>query len=127
MGGIFMYFNIGMLLVTFLSGYLTIKWIPITHPFVLSDFFISLVVNPIKFFAASLAFFIGIICVGSQIQMIIHTTKRTWKKDYHLKLLFYSKIIGLLVLFFLLFQLGWEHTLVFFSFSMVYGIISVKQ
>ena len=122
-----MYFNVGMLLVTFLSGYLTIKWIPIAHPFVLSDFFISLVVNPIKFFAASLAFFIGIICAGSQIRMILHTTKRAWKKDFHFKLLFYSKIVGLLVVFFLLFQLGLEHTLVFFSLSMVYGIISIKQ
>ncbi|MDR6122549.1 ACR3 family arsenite efflux pump ArsB [Bacillus sp. SLBN-46] len=122
-----MFFNVSMLLVTFLGGYLTIQWIPITHPFVLSDFFISLVVNPIKFFAASLAFFIGILCAGSQIRMILHTTKRTWKKDFHLKFLFYSKIVGLLVVLFILFQLGWEHSLVFFSLSMVYGIISVKQ
>lgn len=122
-----MFSNISMLLVTFLCGYLTIQWIPIIHPFVLADFFISLVVNPIKFFAASLAFFIGIVCAGNQIQMILHTTKRTWKIDVHLKLLFYSKIMGLLVVFFLLFQLSWEHTLVFFSLSLVYGIISVKQ
>ncbi|WP_413309117.1 hypothetical protein AA0X95_11925 [Bacillus sp. 1P10SD] len=122
-----MFFNVGMLLVTFLCGYLTIQWIPITHPFVLSDFFISLVVNPLKFFAASMAFFIGIICAGSEIRVILHTTIRTWKKDIHLKLLFYFKIGGLLVVFFFLFQLGWEHTLVFFSLSIVYGIISVKH
>ncbi|MGG3562630.1 hypothetical protein ABES03_13635 [Neobacillus rhizosphaerae] len=121
-----MYFNVGMLLVTFLCGYLTIQWTPITQPLVLSEFFISLVINPIKFFAASLAFFIGIICAGSQLRMILQTTKRTRKNDFHLKLLFYSKIVGLLVVFFLLFQLGWVHTLIFFSLSMVYGIISVK-
>lgn len=126
MGGIFMFSKAGLMLISFLCGYLTIQWTTVTHPFVLSDFLVSLVVNPLKFFLASLSLFIGVICSGRQIRIILGT-KRIGKQHIYLRRILYPEFIALFVIFFFLFRLGWEQTLVFFSLSIVYGIISVKQ
>lgn len=121
-----MFSKAGLMLISFLCGYLTIKWTTITHPFVVSDFLVGLVVNPLKFFLASISLFIGVIISGKQIRIIL-ATKRMGKHHKYLRLILYPEFIGLFVIFFFLFRLGWEQTLVFFSLSIVYGIISVKQ
>lgn len=121
-----MFSKAGLLVVIFLCGYLTIQWVTITHPFILADFFISLVVNPLQFFVASMSLFIGVLCLGGQMRTI-HRTIQTQKKFFHRKWLLYLEFIGLIIVFLLLFQIGWEQTLVFLSFGMMYGMISVKH
>ncbi|MEH7355256.1 hypothetical protein V7150_17000 [Neobacillus drentensis] len=121
-----MFKRIGMLVVIFICGYLLIKWISITHPFVLSEFFIAFVVNPIKFFAASIACFIGVLCNGKFIRELIHKLRKAWMKHIQWGIQLISECIGLFLVFIFLFQLGWEHTLVFFSLSILYGMISVE-
>ena len=119
-----MFKKVGMLVVIFICGYLLIEWISITHPFVLSEFFIAFVINPLKFFASSVACFIGVLCNGKLIRELIHKLRKARIKLIQIQLI--MECIGLFLVFILLFQLGWAHTLVFFSLSILYGMISVE-
>lgn len=112
--------------VIFLCGYIVIKWITITYPFVLSDFFISFVMNPLKFFAASLVFFIGFLFTGKVIRELIHRTRNAWQKRRVWEGELFFEYLVLFFIFFSLFNLGWEQTLVFFSLSLFYGMISIE-
>ncbi|WP_160721394.1 hypothetical protein [Bacillus sp. USDA818B3_A] len=122
-----MFKRLWLLLIIFISGFLLIEWIPIEHPFVLSDFFISLVLNPLKFFAAALAFFIGLMCCGKMIRELIDRTKVGWVNHLKWMVLLFIEYLGLILVFLLLFKIGWETTLVFFSLSVLYGMISVEH
>jgi len=112
--------------VIFLCGYIVINWISITHPFVLADFFISLIMNPLKFFAASLVFFIGFLFTGRVIRELIHRTRNAWQKPGAWRGDLFFEYLVLFFIFFSLFYLGWEQTLVFFSLSLFYGMISIE-
>jgi hypothetical protein len=126
MGGIFMYKKVLTDLVIFLSGYLLIKWITIPHPFVLSEFFIGLVINPLKFFIASVVFFIGFLVTGKVIRELLHRTREMGQKREKLGMNLFLEYLFLFFIFFLLFKMGWEQNLVFFSFSLFYGMISIE-
>ncbi|MCM3724431.1 hypothetical protein M3226_01775 [Neobacillus cucumis] len=121
-----MFKRISLLLIIFICGYLLIEWVPIEHPFVLSDFVITLVLNPLKFIAAALAFFFGIVCSGKFIRELRDRTGIGWVRHFRWMIQLFTEYIGLLIVFILLFQIGWEHTLVFFSLSLLYGMISVE-
>jgi hypothetical protein len=126
MGGILMFKTIGMLIVIFICGFLLIEWISITHPFLLSESLITFVMNPLKFFTAAVVLVIGVVCNGNFIREMIHkwrTTERI-KKQWRGQRIF--EPAGFLFIHFLLFQMGWEQTIVFFSFSVMYGMISLK-
>jgi hypothetical protein len=126
MGGIFMLKKVLNYFVIFLCGYIVINWISITHPFVLADFFISLIMNPLKFFAASLVFFIGFLFTGKVIRELIHRTRNAWQKPGAWRGDLFFEYLVLFFIFFSLFYLGWEQTLVFFSLSLFYGMISIE-
>lgn len=110
----------------FICGYVAIKWVSITHPFVIADFFISLVMNPLKFFAASLVFFIGLLFTGRVIRELIHRTRNAWQKRRVWEGELFFEYFVLFFIFVSLFNLGWEQTLVFFSLSLFYGMISIE-
>jgi hypothetical protein len=110
-------------LFVFLFGYLLIKWVSIPPPFVLADFFISLVLNHLKFFAASIVFFIGSLYTGKIINELIHKTK-IWQKRCVWGVILFLEYLGQLLIFSLLFYLGWEQTIVFYSLSLFCGMIS---
>jgi hypothetical protein len=126
MGGIFMFKKVLNYFVILLCGYIVIKWISITHPFVLADFFISFVMNPLKFFAASLVFFIGILFTGKVIRELIHRTRNAWQQRRVWEGDLFFEYLVLFFIFFSLFYLGWEQALVFFSLSLFYGMISIE-
>ncbi|MCM3692873.1 hypothetical protein [Neobacillus niacini] len=42
-------------------GYLFIEWFPITYPFHFADILVGPIIYPLEFFAASLAFFFGLV------------------------------------------------------------------
>lgn len=113
--------------VIFLCGYILIKWISIPHPFVLSDFFISLVINPLKFFAATLVFFIGFLLTGRVLSELIVGTKIAWQKRKVMGVDLLIEYLYLLIVFCLLFYLGLVQTIVFFSLSLFYGMISIER
>jgi hypothetical protein len=126
MGGIFMYKKVSRYLVIFLCGYILIKWITIPHPFILSDFFITLVMDPLKFFAASVVYFIGFLVTGRVICELLYRTRKMWRKREILGMNLLFDYLFLIIVFSLLFILGWEQTLVFFSLSLFYGMISIE-
>ncbi|MEH7086182.1 hypothetical protein V7139_26145 [Neobacillus drentensis] len=113
--------------VIFLCGYILIKWISIPYPFVLADFFISLVVNPLKFFAATLVFFIGFLLTGRVLSELIVGTKIAWQKRKVIGVDLLIEYLYLLIVFCLLFYLGLVQTIVFFSLSLFYGMISIVR
>lgn len=121
-----MYKKVLKYLVIVLCGYILIKWIPITHPFVLSDFFIGLVMNPLKFFAGAVVFLIGFLFTGSVFRELLHRKRKTWHKGKISGVPLFFEYLYLLITFSLLFYLGWEQTLVFFSLSLFYGMISIE-
>jgi hypothetical protein len=121
-----MYKKVFKYLAIFLCGYILIKWITIPQPFVLSDFFIGLVMNPLKFFAASVVYFIGFLITGRVICELFHRTRKTWQKREILDAALFFEYLFLLIIFFLLFNLGWQQTFVFFSLSLFYGMISIE-
>ncbi|MEH7303551.1 hypothetical protein [Neobacillus drentensis] len=122
-----MFFKVATCFVIFLCGYILIKWISIPHPFVLADFFISLVVNPLKFFASTLVFFIGSLITGRVIRELIIGTKKTWQKRKVMVDTLLFEYLLLIIIFSFLFHLGWEQTIVFFSLSLFYGMISMER
>lgn len=105
-------------------GYLYIKWIPIHSPFHLSEFFIGLIVDPLKFFAASIAFTIGFIITGIHIKEGIYETRQILKGS---KRISFSTFISYAVLFnfCFLFQIGAIQAIVFFCFALMYVMISI--
>ena len=121
-----MYKKVMKYLVIFLCGYILIKWITIPHPFILSDFFLGLVMNPLKFFAASVVFFIGFLVTGRVMgELLSRTREKQMKREKSGVNLFFEYLL-LFIIFLLLFILSWEQTLVFFSFSLLYGMISIE-
>jgi hypothetical protein len=61
MGGIFVLRIIWRLFFIILCGYLFNEWFPITDPFHFSDILVGPIIYPLEFFAASLAFFLGVV------------------------------------------------------------------
>jgi hypothetical protein len=66
MGGIFVLRIIWRLVFILLCGYLFIEWFPITYPIHFADILVGPIIYPLEFFAASLAFFFGLV-VGLQL------------------------------------------------------------
>lgn len=122
-----MYKKVMKYLVIFLCGYILIKWITIPHPFILSEFFLGLVMNPIKFFAASVVFFIGFLVTGRVIGELLHRTIKKWTKLEKSGINLFFEYLLVFIIFLLLFTLSWEQSLVFFSLSLLYGMISIEH
>ncbi|MGG1675112.1 hypothetical protein ACIFOT_05080 [Neobacillus sp. NRS-1170] len=122
-----MFMRLVQFVFAFFSGYLVIKWISIPHPYVLADFFVGIVINPLQFFAAAIALFIGILINGGVIKGIINKTIKAWRKQMSWSILMLLEYCGFGIVFFLLFYIGWEETLLFFSLSFLYGMISIEK
>jgi hypothetical protein len=61
MGGISLFRIIWRLFFILVCGYLFIEWFPITYPFHFADILVGPIIYPLEFFAASLAFFFGLV------------------------------------------------------------------
>lgn len=119
-----MFKRIGMLVGIFICGCLLIEWVPIIHPFVLSELFISFVMNPLKFFATSLVLITVVVWISQFFRELIHhTSKLERKKSYRYLVWDY---VGLIIILVLLLRMGWEQTAIIFSLGLFYGMISVK-
>ena len=92
-----------------MCGYLLIEWFPISYPFHFADFLVGLIIYPLEFFAASLAFFIGL---SRQDSTIISRNSSTYEKD---------SIRNFIISF-----LNGGTNLVLFGLSFLYGMISSR-
>ncbi|MEH7012895.1 hypothetical protein V7087_19135 [Neobacillus niacini] len=115
------------LIIIFLSGYLHIQWFPIQHPFRLDDFLVRPIIMPLEFFAASVAFFIGFVFNAQLIRDMLQLTIKAIKKKHSWSYSILLGYSGLIFIYFFLFKMGWQQTLVLFSFSSLYGMISVEH
>ena len=128
MGGIFFMSRLLILLISsFISGYLYVNWMPIPDPFYFTGLILGFVFNPVKVFAATIAFITGFITSGIFIREMFYRLKRSKKQK--------NRIIQntfLLFLFFIssyyLYMIGgiWEVTL-FFSFIFLYGMMTIEK
>lgn len=119
-----MFKKIIMLLIGFICGVLFIKLTPFGLPIDMENLLLTFVLNPIEFFIASVVFIIGFIMNANILEDgIIQASLFLLGK----KGAFYGIIlsISLFISFFILFYLGFWQTLLFFSFSCLYGMISI--
>ncbi|WP_409301430.1 hypothetical protein [Peribacillus sp. SCS-155] len=106
------------------AGYLYIEWMPVSPSLSLYGFVVSLILDPVHFFAAAVAFVIAFINLASLIKDGIKKISAglyTKRKD----IIEVGICCLVLIIFFFLWKLGDLNTLLLFCFSIIYGIISV--
>ncbi|MCA1058296.1 hypothetical protein LCL96_05090 [Rossellomorea aquimaris] len=110
------------LLITFLLGYLFITWFPVAERPTESEFIVELVLNPVQFFAASIAFMIGLLVQGNVLKAEIYSIIQFWNGRLHKELMIIPFHIGLI--YALSVYGGWQ-TMIFSCSAFFYGIISI--
>lgn len=112
------------LLFGMLCGYLYIIWMPETFPFAFSRFVAALIVDPLQFFAATVAFIVGFMNIASLIKGGIEKTMELKKNaDFNKLELLIAYCVPIAFVLFLQFDIFL--TLLFFCFAFVYGMISI--
>ncbi|NHM29095.1 hypothetical protein [Neobacillus terrae] len=116
--------NLVRILAGMLFGYLYIKWVPIPNPFIAADFFLTLVVDPVRFFTAALAFTAGFVINGNLIKEAIQRCILVIKRQASFKA---GDLILLFIIFSLtfLYYIGPVQALVLFCFIVIYVMISI--
>lgn len=106
-------------------GYLFVKWVPVTYPFQFTDFMLEFVFNPLEFLAASISFVAGVLLIGPNVKDTISYFLQLVKGKQKWRL---HSLHGLCIPFgiFILAGSGIVQTVVFFSISLVYGMILLK-
>lgn len=111
------------LVIGLICGYLTVNWLPVLIPFHPDEFLGEFILDPLEFLAGAIALIIGMYAMGGLIRDGIIAAVDTFKgkkgagSDIILA-------IGSIGCFFLLLPLGFWQTSVFFSFCLLYGMIS---
>ena len=80
MGGISLFRIIWRLFFILVCGYLFIEWFPITYPFHFGDILVGPIIYPLEFFAASLAFFFGLVISLQLFRLLLQMTFKIVKK-----------------------------------------------
>lgn len=112
------------LLMGLLCGYLYIKWMPVIFPFAFSRFLAAIILDPLQFFAATVAFIVGFMNIASLIKDGIEKTMELKKNaEINKSELFIAYCVPIALILFL--QLNIFLTLLFFCFAFVYGMISI--
>ncbi|MDE3839432.1 hypothetical protein C0966_08700 [Bacillus methanolicus] len=109
----------------FICGYLYINWVPIHNPFVISDFFAEFVLEPLEFLVAAIVFLIGLIANGDLLREGIE--KKTFAFIRRKNVSIYELAVNYSVIFsfIIMTRYGIWQTIVLFSFSFIYGMISI--
>ncbi|MBN8190779.1 hypothetical protein JI667_01340 [Bacillus sp. NTK074B] len=110
------------LIISFVFGYLFITWFPVTERLTESEFIVEMVLNPIQFFAASIALMIGLLVQGNVLKAEIHSVIQLWNGRLHRELMIIPFHIGLI--YALSVYGGWQ-TMIFSCSALFYGIISI--
>jgi hypothetical protein len=126
MGGIFLRY-LPLLIVSIISGYLFVNWLPIPTTITLYNIIMEFVLNPVMFFAATISFFIGFITNGIFIRVTILKVKSVRK---YKGISIMEPIINIFLVFitcFFLMRLGFWQMTIFFSFAIVYGMMTFDK
>ncbi|MBS4191064.1 hypothetical protein KHA94_12815 [Bacillus sp. FJAT-49705] len=110
-------------IISFLCGLLFIKWFPIQENNI-EEIVVSGILNPLYFFAASIVFIIGVLITAEIIreEMILKAVDSIKNRVCNINTL---KCIIIFISFITLIHIGSWQTVVFFCFSIIYGIISI--
>ena len=124
MGGIFLFRKTVQLIAGFLCGLLFIEWFPISVPTGLTEILAACILRPVPFFASAIVFIVGFLTNAELIGEEIILTVRLFMKR---KTTVFNLLFSLFFLtgFITLFLIGFWQTVVFFCFSILYGIISI--
>lgn len=110
---------------SFLCGYVMISWIPIPNPFSFSDLILEFILNPLLFFASMILFMVGFIMNSKLFKGLIEDAYLLLKGRPISNLQFVITIVLIATGYAILFKMGTWHTLLFLTFSAIYGIISL--
>jgi hypothetical protein len=122
MGGIFLFVHMLKMVMSLISGYLFIKWFPEMELLRLSDIIVELVLNPVEFFASSIAFMTAFLInadlMKKEIGLLIDLFQGRvsivlFAIPLHIMCFYYLSIIGV-----------WQ-TLILLCLALIYGMISV--
>ncbi|GGJ60017.1 hypothetical protein GGR02_000783 [Anoxybacillus voinovskiensis] len=112
------------LLIGNVCGYLMISWAPVVTPFVWTNFITDFTFHPLRSFLAMVCFFVGFVANAAVVRTFLEEAlcllvrKPVRWQEWGLSVL-------LLPSFYWLFQLNERLTLLFFLFSVAYGMISI--
>ncbi|WNS74060.1 hypothetical protein RRV45_14165 [Bacillus sp. DTU_2020_1000418_1_SI_GHA_SEK_038] len=119
-----MFRKIVQLIAGFICGLLFIEWFPVSVASGLTEIFAACILRPVPFFASAIVFIVGFLTNAELIgEEIILTVQLFMKRKTTVFNLLYS--LFFLAGFIILFQIGFWQTVVFFCFSILYGIISI--
>ena len=110
------------LIMTFLLGYLFITWFPASERFDKPEFIVELVLNPVQFFAASIAFMVGLMVQGNVLKAEMFSILQLINGKLHKELMIIPFHTGVL---FVLSGYGVWQTMIFSCLAFIYGIISL--
>jgi hypothetical protein len=114
----------GQLIVGFIFGLLLIKLVPFPFSFPLSEIFVAFIFHPLKFFAVSIVFTIGIMMYGNLFgSLIAFIVSR--KKRKSIPFLQFCIFLCIMVEFFVLFRFGPWQAIVLLCFSIIYGMMTL--
>ncbi|WP_066294196.1 hypothetical protein [Bacillus sp. FJAT-29937] len=108
----------------FICGYLFIEWFPISVPTGLAEILAACILKPVSFFASAVVFIFGFL---TNAELICEEIIQTAQLFMNRKTTVFNLLFSLFFLagFTILFLLGFWQTVVFFCFSILYGIISI--
>ncbi|WP_409251207.1 hypothetical protein V1502_13735 [Bacillus sp. SCS-153A] len=109
-------------ILSFLSGYLFIKWCPVSELAGISDLIVELVLNPVAFFASSIAFMAGFLLSADLIKKETTMLVQIFYGEYSAELIMFPVHIGG---FYVLSTISLWLTMLLLSLALVYGMISV--
>ncbi|QED48460.1 hypothetical protein [Cytobacillus dafuensis] len=110
-------------IISFFCGLLFIEWFPI--PIInITELVFSYILNPLNFFAASLVIIVGVLITAEMIreEMILKAIDSIKNRECNFNVLI---CIIFVINFITLINIGFWQTVVFFCFSIIYGIISI--
>lgn len=113
-----------LLLVGSVCGYLMIAWAPVVTPFVWVNFITDFTFHPLRSFLAMVCFFVGFLANAAVVRTLLEGSIRFMLRQ-PVRWWEWVASFALIAPFYWLFQLNARLALLFFIFSVVYGIISV--
>ena len=117
-----MFLHILKIIMSLISGYLFIKWCPVIELLSLSDIIVKLVLNPVKFFASSIAFFTGFLINADLIRKEIQLLGNLLHGKFSMEVLALPLHF---IAFYFLSTIGVWQTLLFLGLALIYGMISL--
>ncbi|WP_409289011.1 hypothetical protein [Peribacillus sp. SCS-37] len=119
-----MYWRAIRMFMGFCSGYLYITWFSIPEPFNFEEFLSGIILEPLQFFAAGIAFIAAFLMHAAMLRDAVALTvdtRESQNKDIPGLLFSYSSLLSLAILL----VMETAAAVPLFGFSFIYGMISI--